>query len=269
MGKLSVPDVTAVVLTFNEELNIGRTLDSLRTFPRVVVLDSGSTDRTEEIARAYPNVSWSVNRFEGHVRQWRWALERTGIESAFVLALDADMSVSTELTKEISEVTARGDLDAGSLRVEYRILGVPLLGSLYPPELRLLRLSNASVREAGHTQKFSTTGKTVSLEHPLLHDDRKPLEAFVRAQLGYSEKELHRILAAGGGTLDFNTRLRRSFPFTPILVWLLAWLRAGGPLRGPAARRYAMERLVYEAMLRWRLEDQCLRRSMTDGKGAD
>ena len=256
-----------MILTRNEELNLGRTLESLVGFPRVVVVDSESTDQTEEIAKSFGNVAWFVKPFRGHAQQWRWSLERTGIESPFVLALDADMSATPELLAELERTTSDDGIDAGLIPVEYRIRGVVLLGSLYPPELRLLRLSKASVEEVGHTQKFSTTGTIVSLEHPLVHDDRKPLEAFVRSQVGYSEKELQRILAAEGGEADIRTRLRRSCPFTPLLVWLLAWLRAGGPFRGPAARRYALERLVYEAMLRWRLEDESLRRDRTDSRG--
>lgn len=248
--------VTPVILTFNEEPNIGRTLESVRSFPRVVVVDSGSTDRTEEIVRVFPNVSWFVRPFDEHVRQWRFALAETGIDSPFVLALDADMSVSPELVAEIARVTSDAGVDAGLIPVEYRIRGVALLGSLYPPELRLLRRSAVAVTAAGHTQKFATTGRVSKLRNPLVHDDRKSLERFVHAQLGYSAREIEPLLV--GRDVRFRARIRRVFPFSPILVWAWAWLRAGGPFRGAAARRYALERLLYEAMLRWRVEDSKL-----------
>jgi len=102
----------------------------------------------------------------------------------------------------------------------------------------------------------------VPLRNRLVHDDRKPLEAFVRAQLGYSARELDCLY--GEKSRTFNGRVRRFFPFAPLGVWAWAWLRAGGPFRGAAARRYALERLLYEAMLRWRVEDDLLRRVAGD-----
>lgn len=253
---MALADVTPVVLTFNEEENVGRTLKSLEAFPRVVVVDSVSQDRTEEIARSFPNVAWFSRPWGGFREQWRFAFDETGISTPFVLALDADMQVSTELEREIAETATRRDVDGGTMAFEYRIRGVPLAGSLYPRQLRLLRLSGARVGEQGHAHHLEVDGRVVALEARLVHDDRKPLEMFVRAQVGYSERELPRLF--DGEAAGLPARLRRSFPFTPIAVWLWAWIRAGGPFRGPAARRYALERLLYEAMLRWRVEDRLL-----------
>jgi glycosyltransferase involved in cell wall biosynthesis len=253
---VALSDVTPIVLTFNEEENVGRTLKSLGAFPRVVVVDSVSRDRTEEIARTFSNIAWFSRPWGGFQEQWSFAFRETDISTPFVLALDADMQVSTELEREIAETVTRRDVDGGTLAFEYRIRGVPLAGSLYPRQLRLLRLSKAQVGEQGHAHHLEVDGRVVALEALLVHDDRKPLEMFVRAQLGYSERELPRLVH--GETAGLPARLRRSFPFTPIAVWAWAWIRAGGPFCGAAARRYALERLLYEAMLRWRVEDRLL-----------
>ncbi len=252
---MSLTLITPVILTFNEEANVGRTLESLRGFPRVVVVDSASTDGTEEIARSYPNVAWFVNEWRDFRGQWDFALRRTGIESAFVLALDADMSVPLELIPELVGVASRNEIDGGLISFDYHIRGVPLAGSLYPPQLRLLRLSKARVGQSGHAHLLEVDGPVSRLSARLVHDDRKALESFVSAQLRYSAIELSRLFSDDASARRMKSCIRRSFPFTPVLVWLLAWVRAGGPFRGEAARRYALERLIYEALLRWRVED--------------
>lgn len=262
---MSLSRITPVLLTCNEEANVGRTLDSLRDFPRVVVVDSASTDGTEEIARSYPNVAWFVNAWPGFRGQWDFAFTRAGIDSPFVLALDADMSVPAKLVAELAGLAAQDEVDGALIGFDYRIRGVPLAGSLYPPQLRLVRLSKVRVGQSGHAHLLEVDGVVARLKARLVHDDRKPLESFVSSQLRYSAAELPRLFAGDAFARRPKSRLRRSFPFTPALVWILAWIRAGGPFRGEAAQRYALERLLYEALLRWRVEDAKLTGESGDG----
>ena len=258
---MALSGITPIILTFDEEENIGRALESLREFPHVVVVDSRSADDTERIAGTFPNVSWFVRPWTGFADQWGFAIGKTDIQTAFVLALDADMAATPELVRELADVAQSGVVDGGVISFEYRIRGIPLAGSLYPPQLRLLRTKQAHAGQRGHAHVLELEGepRVVRLRSRIIHDDRKGLEAFARAQLGYSAQEAMRVLADAGSS-DMKSLIRRSFPFTPQVVWLLAWFRAGGPFLGPAARRYALERLIYEAMLRWRVEDELVRR---------
>src|SRR5665811_1708473 len=96
-------NLSVVIITFNEEANIGRTLTSVRPLVadgkgEIIVVDSGSTDRTVEIAK-----SLGANVF---VEQWKGfaAQKNSAIEKAtgdWILSLDADEEVSTELAHEI------------------------------------------------------------------------------------------------------------------------------------------------------------------------
>jgi glycosyltransferase involved in cell wall biosynthesis len=87
----SVP-LSVVVITFNEERNIGRCLASVRGIAdEVVVVDSFSTDRTEEICRQY-GATFLQHPFEGHIQQKNYALSRA--THPYVLSLDADEALS-------------------------------------------------------------------------------------------------------------------------------------------------------------------------------
>ena len=94
--------ISAVIITFNEERNIGRCLDSLNEVAdEVVVVDSFSTDRTKEICNS-KGASFIQNPFEGHIEQKNYAMSRANHD--YVLSLDADESLSEELKKSILSV---------------------------------------------------------------------------------------------------------------------------------------------------------------------
>src|SRR5687767_10562859 len=95
--------ITPLILSYNEEPNIRRTLDSLRWAEHVVVLDSGSTDATESIARTFSNVDWQVRSFDNHRAQWMHGILSTNIATDLVLALDADMSVPSAFVEEMEK----------------------------------------------------------------------------------------------------------------------------------------------------------------------
>jgi glycosyltransferase involved in cell wall biosynthesis len=100
--------VTVIVLTFNENRNLPACLASVAPWARrVVVVDSGSTDGTVDIAKGF-GADVIVHPFETHSRQWMFALQSTGVSTDWVLALDADQRVSSELRDSITAFVASG-----------------------------------------------------------------------------------------------------------------------------------------------------------------
>lgn len=93
-----------VVLTFNEEKNIGKCLESVKLLSApIYIIDSFSTDNTERIANAYNSV-FIQNKFTTHTLQWKFALEQLPPDIDWVLGLDADQTLSIELQNEIIEL---------------------------------------------------------------------------------------------------------------------------------------------------------------------
>src|SRR3954465_7519353 len=91
--------LSAVIITFNEEKNIARCLDSLiGIVDDVVVIDSFSTDKTEEICKS-KGVRFIQHVFEGHIQQKNWAI--TQAKFPHILSLDADEALDETLKQSI------------------------------------------------------------------------------------------------------------------------------------------------------------------------
>jgi glycosyltransferase involved in cell wall biosynthesis len=91
--------ITATIITLNEERNIGDCLASLDFANEIVVVDSGSSDRTEEICRAHPKVRFYSHEWEGFGRQKNVAAELA--ENDWIFNIDADERVSPPLKASI------------------------------------------------------------------------------------------------------------------------------------------------------------------------
>ena len=102
---------TPVILTFNEAPNLERTLSGLSWAADIVVVDSGRTDGTLDILARQKNVRVFHRPFDTHAAQWRYAVFETGIESAWVLRLDADYHVPPAFPAEIAALPADAPCD--------------------------------------------------------------------------------------------------------------------------------------------------------------
>jgi glycosyltransferase involved in cell wall biosynthesis len=252
--------ITPLILTYNEEPNIARTLESLGWANRVVVLDSGSTDATEEIARSFANVAWFVRPFDNHRAQWEYGIRGTEIDSDYVLALDADMSVSQSFAQEAEADFLPHNFVGAITAFQYRILNRPLNGSIYPSQLRVFKPASVRVQQSGHTQEFSSDGRIYHFKSRIIHDDRKALERWTASQLSYSVLEKRRLEETR--VLRWQDRLRKLGVMPPIAA-AVAYLKAGGPFGGAAAARYAYERATFECLLAIRLMSERLEKDQS------
>lgn len=104
--------LSSVIITFNEERNIGRCIESLVGIAdEIVVVDSGSTDNTEAICRSF-GVKYIYHTFEGYGEQKNFAVSHCSFE--YILSLDADEALSPELKETISALKNKWDKDGYS-----------------------------------------------------------------------------------------------------------------------------------------------------------
>jgi glycosyltransferase involved in cell wall biosynthesis len=140
--------LSVALVAMNEEANIGRTLASVRWADEIILVDSGSTDRTCEIAREY-GAKVIVEPWRGYVLQKNFALDHC--TQPWVLSLDADEEVSPGLADEIrSAIADPNALSAYWLPRKNLFLGRWIRrGGFFPdPKMRLFRRGQAFVTGA-------------------------------------------------------------------------------------------------------------------------
>jgi glycosyltransferase involved in cell wall biosynthesis len=249
--------ITPIVLTYNEEPNLARTLSALDWARRVIVVDSFSTDDTLNIAAAFPNVVLVQRTFDDFAGQWNFALDLDALDSEWVLALDADFLVTGELRSELAALVPPAEVSGYRARFRYAIDGKPLRGSLYPPITVLFRREHARFRQDGHAYRVELArGETRELAQYLWHDDRKPLARWLRSQERYAAEEAEKLARSGLRELRWPDRVRR-IPFAAApLVLLQCLLLKGGLFDGRAGAKYAGQRALAELLITLELLDR-------------
>lgn len=133
--------LTVIIITKNEERNIRRCLESVQFADEIIVLDSGSTDKTVPIAKEYTENVFSTD-WPGYGVQKQRALSKA--RGDWVLNLDADESVSEQLQQEILDAMASNSADAFRVAIQMYFYNQPLRYSSSPKRhIRLFKRANA------------------------------------------------------------------------------------------------------------------------------
>ncbi|NOY17041.1 MAG: glycosyltransferase family 2 protein [Gammaproteobacteria bacterium] len=251
--------ITPVILTYNEAPNIGRVLDRLSWAERIVVVDSVSTDETLDILSRYDSVVVHQRKFNSHAEQWNFAIGETGIETDWVLALDADYGLTDEVIKELEGLSLDGAVSGYRAFFLYCVFGKPLRGTLYPPVTVLYRRENAHYIQDGHTQRIVIEGEVEDMLSPILHDDRKPLSSWLQAQDRYMNLEADIISNSAYGELGFNDRVRKFIFIAPALTFFYCLFFKLGVLDGWRGLYYATQRALAELILSLKLIERIIK----------
>lgn len=244
-------DITPVILTFNEEPNIQRTLKCLNWAKEIIVVDSFSKDRTLEILAQFPQVRLFQKHFDSHSSQWNYAISQTGIRTTWVLALDADYQVTEQICTELSLLSS--EYQAYEANFQYAINGKIVKGALYPPVTILYQVVKGTYIQDGHTQRVCIDGNIGKLKSPLIHDDRKPFADWWKAQKKYALLETKALMNASWNETNWPDRIRQLHILAPLLVFLYSWIVKGGVMDGRAGVIYASQRFIAESLLSWQL----------------
>jgi glycosyltransferase involved in cell wall biosynthesis len=248
---MKLTDITPLILTHNEEANIARCLAGLEWAQSIVILDSGSSDGTQDLCRSYPAVHWHQRPFDTHAKQWNAGLHL--IQTSWVLTMDADYLLSVDLMEEIRSLPDNNDPDGYHIPFIYQINGHSLHQSLLPPRLALFKKDKGAYIQDGHTQDLILTGSTGILKGYFLHDDRKPFSRWWASQERYADMEVEKLSQTFWSQLRLQDKLRKLiFPAPPAVLFFTLFVK-GCLCNGRAGWIYAGQRFLAEALLSFKL----------------
>lgn len=237
---------TAVILTYNEEHNIGRVLDQLHWLERVIVIDSYSTDATLSILAKYSNVEVHQRQFDTHATQWNFGLSLC--DSEWILSLDADYVLPKNFIEEVFTKIKEKDFAAYDAQFNFLIFGKPLRGNNTTPRPVLFQKDKCHYYDDGHTQRLRINGKTGYLKAKIDHDDRKPLSRWLSNQAGYAVKECSMLVTTPNSDLSFMSKLRRKKILAPFVVFFYCLFIKGLILDGWRGWYYTLQRTLVEML---------------------
>jgi glycosyltransferase involved in cell wall biosynthesis len=264
--------ISVLVPTLNERRNIADCLASVRWSTEVVVVDSGSNDGTQELARAagarVVDFKWS-GQFP---KKKNWALEHVPWKNEWVLILDADERITSELANEILTEINRPRADGYFINRRFMFLGEWIRHCGYYPSWNLrLFLHKKGRYEKLHTgdtrsgdnevhEHVVLQGKTVYLKNAMLHFAYPDIYTWMEKHNRYSnwEAEVEVLEPRRRGTqgpigteLQRRRALRiwsRRLPFRPTLRFLYSYILKRGFLDGHAGYVFCRLLASYEML---------------------
>lgn len=186
--------LTVLILTKNEEMHIERCLASVHPFAsQVLVVDSGSTDRTVELARA-GGAEVLTNSWVNYATQMNWGIDRIPPETDWVMRLDADEVVTPDLAAEIMDQLSALESNVNGVYIPRRMyfLGRPIKwGGLFPVNvLRLFRHGYGRCENRWMDEHILVQGETTEFTGEIIDNNLNSLSWWTEKHNSYASREV-------------------------------------------------------------------------------
>ena len=219
--------LSVTIITLNEEQDLRRCLDSLEGLAdEVVVVDSGSTDKTVEIAKKYKAKVFH-NKFVNYADQKNYALSKT--TSEWVLSVDADEVVSSDLSEEISLLLQKKDIKFSAFTIPRRnvIFKKEIKYTRWQPELDRhvwLWKKNLGKWVGDVHEEVSVEGSVGKLSAVKIHYQYETIREFLVMVNKYTELEAREGIAKGRRFSYFQFVFQPVYNFSVRYFYRLGYL---------------------------------------------
>lgn len=235
MTNKTTSKLSIILITLNEEQNLPECLDSVRWADEIIVVDSGSRDRTVPLAKQF-GAKVFHKTFVGYGHQKQYALEQTSGD--WILNLDADERVTPELGAEIQEILSRPD-GTGGYEIPHKnvFFGKWLKhAGLYPDyHLRLFRRSSGSFTSSIIHERVQLAGTVGRCSNTILHFSYPTISSYLQKMNRYTQ-----LLALNGKTFRASHMI-----FSPIAKFFRLYIGRRGFLDGTAGLVYCLLAAFY------------------------
>ena len=191
--------ISIVILTFNEETNLAFCLDSLKNLDaEIFIVDSGSSDRTLEIAKEY-GCQIFYNPWQNYAKQLNWALQNLPIKTPWTMRLDADERLMPELVSELKRVLPISPEMTTGYQMKRRVFFFGKWirhGGYYPTWLlRVWRTGLGYCEQRWMDEHIVISqGKIANLKYDIIDDNQKGLTFWINKHNSYADREVQDLL---------------------------------------------------------------------------
>ena len=186
--------ITAIILTYNEELHIARCIHSLHNIAdKIYVIDSFSTDNTLQIAEKF-GLEIRQNKFVNQAVQFNWAIDNCNIQTDWIIRIDADEYIDNTSDINLREYLSKLSSDISGLIISRKIvfMGKPLLhGGWYPKwNLRIYRNGHGICENRWMDEHIVlTTGRAIKIQLDFVDDNLNNLSWWTNKHSNYATRE--------------------------------------------------------------------------------
>ena len=186
-------DVTAIVLTYNEEKHIERCILSINKFvKRIIIIDSFSTDNTLKIVKKY-NIETLQNKFVNQSKQLNWGLNNSNIKTEWILRIDADEILTKSLIKKVSENLKDYSPNISGITVNRKLIffGKKIdFGGFFPHKtLRVWKNGKGKCEDAWVDEHVITDGKVIHINEDIIDENLNNLNWWINKHKSYAIRE--------------------------------------------------------------------------------
>jgi glycosyltransferase involved in cell wall biosynthesis len=187
-------DITAIILTKNEQKNLKDCILSIENHvQRIVVIDSYSDDETIQIAKML-NVDVFQNQYQYYAQQFNWGIHNTNIDTKWILRIDADERFTIDLWNEIGKILKQEDNNISGISIEawlYFLNKKMRYGLSNKRKIMLFKKEYGTIeniKRDAHTIVYS--GDIVTCKNKFIHFDSKGISKYIERYNMYSSFEL-------------------------------------------------------------------------------